>query len=228
MASIRRVLIAFDVLDAMLSQCQPFNELLEVSRELESAGSVCYRIKTHVTGFDDVSYLTDSPDLPDEFRKMRSLGAAGEIGWGGDLGQVRISKVADHESDVQISIYSLTPPSEGGTIHLQDPGQYAKLNEAVQDYLSSIEQAIANKPPSVEREAEATKARNDDKDLLSLAEQRLLERKVKVSNPALKREVENIQIEQLMHTHSEEMIAQKLRMPVETIRSRIKKMKNSP
>ena len=58
------------------------------------------------------------------------------------------------------------------------------------------------------------------------AEARLSRRGLKITESRLKRELQNIKIESMMPTHSLEKIAGAVGLPLDTLRTRIKKLKN--
>ena len=59
-------------------------------------------------------------------------------------------------------------------------------------------------------------------------EARLIRRGKKVTTSRLKREEQNMIIESMVETHSPEIIADKVGLNVDTVKTRIKKLKNSP
>ena len=74
--------------------------------------------------------------------------------------------------------------------------------------------------PTEDKTAEAEKP-------ILTAEERIIKRGMKVTEARLKREKENIEIERLKDTHDPTVISKKLGLPVETVKSRIKKINQS-
>jgi len=160
--------------------------------------------------------------------ELRTLRGDCVIGWGWRHGLTRLGKPGNREDLQRCKDFctgflahiaakdapQITPSEPAGKALTSGPPKAPEKGAGVDigpDYAQAMPAAVvAPVVPSSEAEA------------------RLMRRGTKVTPVRLKREKEDMKIEAMMETHSVEIIADKVGLAPDTVKTRIKKLKNSP